>query len=159
MKPFTHHATFTESLSHHVGFVRSLENRWTADTPAEHVTVPVGRGRTETSVNFRFIVPGVQEEDLHIETHGNTLVVRGQRRRPEGFGDPGHRQFAMSYGPFTRLVDLPEGLACERTSHQLHLGVLDIHIPYRSPGATANISPALPPTGPLAAAAHAYAAA
>lgn len=92
-------------------------------------TLPVETGWTDENLNLRFIVPGVTEKDLELSIQGNQLVVRGQRRPPEDFGREDATWYAIPYGRFERVVDLPGGLDLDRLEARLHDGVLDVRIP------------------------------
>lgn len=91
---------------------------------------PMETGWTDDSLNLRFVVPGVREKDLEMTVQGNQLVIRGERKTPEGFGNDGSTYHRLTYGKFERTVDLPNGLNLDKVDAYLHDGVLDIHIPF-----------------------------
>lgn len=84
-------------------------------------------GWTEHALQLRVIVPGVPEKDVRVNVQGNQLVIEGERRRPENFGNNAWTQ--LSYGKFYTAVTLPNGLNLDQVSCRLHEGVLDIEIP------------------------------
>jgi HSP20 family protein len=81
----------------------------------------------ENEVLLRAIVPGVAENDVHVNVQGNQLVIQGERRRPESFDKNSWTQ--LSYGKFQTALSLPNGLNLDHVSCRLHDGVLDIRIP------------------------------
>jgi HSP20 family protein len=76
---------------------------------------------------LRAIVPGVRQGDVNVSLQGNQLVLTGERKAPEGFGENGFTH--LTYGKFTTSVALPNGLDVEKVRCELHEGVLDIRIP------------------------------
>jgi HSP20 family protein len=81
----------------------------------------------DTNLLIRAILPGVKQEDVHVNVQGNQLVLEGERKQPEEFGKNGWPQ--LSYGKFYTAVTLPSGLDLEKIACQLHDGVLDIRLP------------------------------
>lgn len=90
-------------------------------------TPAVETGWTDEALNLRVILPGVTERDVNVSVQGNQLVIEGERKAPEGFGET--RWTQLTYGKFRRTVDLPNGLDLDKVSCRLHDGVLDIQIP------------------------------
>jgi HSP20 family protein len=82
---------------------------------------------TDHALHVRAIVPGVADKDLSVNVQGNQLILEGERRRPEQFGNNAWTQLA--YGKFYTAVTLPNGLNLEKVACRLHEGVLDIEIP------------------------------
>jgi HSP20 family protein len=82
---------------------------------------------TDHALHVRAIVPGVSDKDMNVNVQGNQLVIEGERRRPEAFGNNAWTQLA--YGKFYTAVTLPNGLNLEKISCRLHDGVLDLEIP------------------------------
>jgi HSP20 family protein len=78
----------------------------------------------------RLEIPGVSPEDLHIETQGRTLTIKGNRERrgPEGAGF--HRRERDS-GEFSRSLQLPDSLDLMRAEASYKSGILTIRVPKR----------------------------
>ena len=78
----------------------------------------------------RLEIPGVSPEDLHIETQGRTLTIKGNRERcgPEGAGF--HRRERDS-GEFSRSLQLPDSLDLMRGEASHKNGILTIRVPKR----------------------------
>ncbi len=119
-------------------FERRFGHRWSApDTTTEWTfTLPVETGWTDDRLNLRVVLPAVTEKDFTLTVQGNQLVIRGERKPPEGFGREDTIWHAIPYGKFERVVDLPSGLDLDKLEARLHDGVLDIHIPL-----TAEVKP------------------
>jgi HSP20 family protein len=78
----------------------------------------------------RLEIPGVSPEDLHIETQGRTLTIKGNREPcgPEGAGF--HRRERDS-GEFSRSLQLPDSLDLMRGEASYKNGILTIRVPKR----------------------------
>lgn len=81
----------------------------------------------DSSLRLRAILPGVRQGDVNVSLQGNQLVITGERKAPEGFGNNGFTH--LTYGKFSTSVALPNGLDVEKVRCELHDGVLDIWIP------------------------------
>jgi HSP20 family protein len=81
----------------------------------------------ESSLRLRAILPGVRQGDVNVSLQGNQLVLTGERKAPEGYGQNAFTH--LTYGKFTTSVALPNGLDVEKVRCELHDGVLDIWIP------------------------------
>jgi len=53
-------------------------------------------------------LPGVTSEDLDLSITGETLTLRGERKRPEGVSDESYRRQERQTGRWTRTVTLPD---------------------------------------------------
>jgi HSP20 family protein len=91
-------------------FTPAVETRWTDD-----------------ELFLRAILPGVAEKDVKVSVQDDRLIIEGERKAPEGWGDNGYTQIA--YGKFYGAMPLPGGLNLNKVSCRLHDGVLDIQMP------------------------------
>lgn len=82
---------------------------------------------TDQALFLRAILPGVPEQDVHVNVQGNQLTIEGERRRPDEYGKNAWTQ--LSYGRFATSVTLPSGLDLDGVKCRLHDGVLDVAIP------------------------------
>jgi len=89
----------------------------------------VETGWTDDYLNLRFVVPGIRNEDLEVTVQGHQLVLRGERKAPEGFGKEGSVFYRLPYGRFERVVELPHNVDSGKLDAYLHDGVLDVLIP------------------------------
>jgi HSP20 family protein len=74
-------------------------------------------------------LPGVSLDDLDIAVQGDTLTLRGTRKRPElGEGTVAHRQ-ERGYGQFQRVFQLPYEVETNNVDATYENGVLRITLP------------------------------
>jgi HSP20 family protein len=73
-------------------------------------------------------LPGVDPENLSIVVGERALVISGDRPRPKLEGSV-YQQMEIEYGPFRRLVRLPEDVDPERARAQFERGMVTITLP------------------------------
>jgi HSP20 family protein len=98
----------------------SKDRNWTFSPALEY-------GWTDTHLNLRAIIPGVNESDVHVSVQNNELSVEGERKAPAGFEKNAWTR--IPYGNFYTSVTLPSGLDLDQVNCRLQNGVMDIHIP------------------------------
>jgi HSP20 family protein len=94
---------------------------------------PVDIYETTESIVLALEVPGVERADLEIVVQGPYLRVAGIRRQPAGAGCRRWHQMEIDYGPFERVVALPEEIDPERVRASYVDGFLRIEIPRSLP--------------------------
>lgn len=86
----------------------------------------------ESDDQWRFVVdlPGVREEDIHVDVLESRLRIAGTRRaappQPHGWKS---LHVERSYGPFSRTFQLPPDSRSEDIGAKLSRGVLTVTIP------------------------------
>ena len=85
----------------------------------------------ETEDNFvlKADLPGLAEEDVHIDVEDNVLTVSGERKAEHEDKREGYVRVERSYGSFRRSLTLPEGVEPEAVSASFDRGVLEVRIP------------------------------
>lgn len=86
---------------------------------------------TDTEVVVRIETPGLHIEDIAIELHTDTLVVRAVRRDPRGDAKCAYHQLEIHYGYFERIVPLPKCIRHEKAMAAYSEGFLIVRIPKR----------------------------
>jgi len=74
-------------------------------------------------------LPGLSEEDVHIDVEGDVLTVSGERKAEHEDKREGYVRVERSYGSFRRSLTLPEGVDAEAVSASFDRGVLEVSIP------------------------------
>lgn len=74
-------------------------------------------------------VPGMAPEELDLSITGETLTLRGERKRPEGILDESFRRQERPFGRWTRTVTLPDRLESGQVSAAYAQGVLTVTLP------------------------------
>ena len=83
---------------------------------------------TEDEVVIKMELPGVSREDFSVELEGNVLYVRGCRLDHDRAKAERYHQMEISYGPFEKVIYLPESISPEDVSALLKDGLLIISV-------------------------------
>ena len=87
----------------------------------------------------RLEIPGVSPEDLHIESQGRSLTIKG-RREPRGPESGSFHRRERDSGEFSRSLQLPDSLDLMRAEASYKNGVLTIRVPKREEAKPRQIS-------------------
>ncbi len=72
-------------------------------------------------------LPGLSREDLQIHFDSDQLVLQGERRSTRTTSQPGgYYRTERTYGQFSRVIPLPEGVNPDTAQAGFHNGVLEI---------------------------------
>lgn len=89
----------------------------------------------ETAANYIVLVElaGVERDHLEVTLEGQRLTLRGERPEPTS-GDPKQHLHRMEidYGPFLRIIDLPEPPDSDSVEAHYENGFLRVRIPRRA---------------------------
>jgi HSP20 family protein len=111
---------FEESLS----LSRRIETK-----PAGSWSPLVDIYETQTDIVLKVDLPGVEEKDIELDAHDNTLFLRGERRLPKNFTDGNYHRMERSYGTFQRSFTIPNVGQRDNFKVTFQEGVLEIVIP------------------------------
>jgi HSP20 family protein len=75
------------------------------------------------------LLPGVGPEEVDLSITGETLTIRGDRKRPEGVPDESYRRQERAFGRWTRTVTLPDRVDSSKASASYAHGVLTVTLP------------------------------
>lgn len=92
--------------------------------------------RTEDPPTFTVIVDlaGVEPERVNVSTAEGSLVISGERGRDD-CGGRSYQQMEIEYGPFQRIVQLPDDADPANAEATYEKGLLQIVIPIAKPEA------------------------
>lgn len=74
-------------------------------------------------------LPGVSPDDIELSVTGETLTLRGERKRPEGVADESYRRQERPFGRWSRSINLPERIDGNAVAAEFHNGILTITLP------------------------------
>jgi HSP20 family protein len=83
---------------------------------------------TESDLVYAFDLPGVPEEGISIELHGDTLTVTAQRERTDERTEDGFVRYERRFGTFSRALGVPQGASEETVRADYKDGVLEIRV-------------------------------
>jgi len=107
---------------------RSLGGNRTEQSKATF-TPKVDISETAKEVRISVDLPGVQKNDIKLETSGNRLTLSGSRVKLELEQDELYRTEERPYGQFNRSIRLPKSAKEQEINASFNDGVLLIKIP------------------------------
>jgi len=61
-------------------------------------------------VTATFELPGIKQEDVNVEAHGNRLTISGESKRSDNYNKGSYVVQERSYGKFSRTLQIPQGI-------------------------------------------------
>lgn len=95
---------------------------------------------TEGGVELTAELPGLTEDDIHIDLEDDVLTVSGEKKSSTETRDKGFRMVERRYGSFSRSVRLPAGVKAEGIKASLKQGVLTVTAPLDAGAAARKIA-------------------
>jgi HSP20 family protein len=74
-------------------------------------------------------LPGVTPADIDLTITGETLTIRGERKRAEGVKDDSYRRQERPMGRWARTVSLPDRVDSLQVAATFSNGILSVNIP------------------------------
>jgi HSP20 family protein len=74
-------------------------------------------------------LPGVTPADIDLTITGETLTIRGERKRAEGIKDDSYRRQERPMGRWTRTITLPDRVDSTQVGATFADGILTVAIP------------------------------
>jgi HSP20 family protein len=81
------------------------------------------------AIVVRAELPGMAVDDVTIETDGDTLTIRGERKHEESTRERNFQRVERAYGTFERSWGMPKGAKLDEASATFADGVLEIRVP------------------------------
>jgi HSP20 family protein len=63
-------------------------------------TSPIDSYETDDALVFQADLPGVAKDEVSIEVHNNTLILRGERKHDAAVTEDNYHRVERAYGPF-----------------------------------------------------------
>lgn len=76
-------------------------------------------------------LPGMKEEDIHVEVEDGALTLRGERRQETESREGKAHRIERSYGAFLRSFTLPANVDHTKVAASYKDGVLEVTLPKR----------------------------
>jgi HSP20 family protein len=92
-------------------------------------TPPVDIYETEDALVLTAMLPGVSKDEVSIEVHNNTLLLRGERKPASAVSDERYYRRECVYGPFQRSFVLPTTVDQNQVQATYHDGLLELRLP------------------------------
>lgn len=95
---------------------------------------------TEGGVELTAELPGLTEDDIHIDLEDDVLTVSGEKKSSAETHDKGFRMVERRYGSFSRSVRLPAGVKADGIKASLKQGVLTVTAPLEAGAAARKVA-------------------
>jgi HSP20 family protein len=92
-------------------------------------TPPVDIYETDDALVLTAMLPGVSKDEVSIEVHNNTLMLRGERKPASAVSDERYYRRECVYGPFQRSFVLPATVDQNQVQATYHDGILELRLP------------------------------
>jgi HSP20 family protein len=92
-------------------------------------TPPVDIYETDDALVLTAMLPGVSKDEVSIEVHNNTLLLRGERKPASAVSDERYYRRECVYGPFQRSFVLPATVDQNQVQATYHDGILELRLP------------------------------
>jgi HSP20 family protein len=103
--------------------LRPFDMRIAGFTP--HVDV-IDAGKT---VTVSVELPGMDEKDIEVSLTGDALTIKGEKKEEKEEKGKDYYRSERSFGSFTRIVEIPEGIDSEGAEASFKKGVLTVKLP------------------------------
>src|ERR671922_611307 len=90
---------------------------------------PVDIYETDDALILKAELPGVSKDDVSVEIHQNTLILRGQRKHEAEVKEDRYHRVERAYGTFQRSFVLPTLVDQEKVQASYTDGVLELRLP------------------------------
>ena len=74
-------------------------------------------------------LPGMTPADIELTITGETLTIRGERKRPEGIKDDSYRRQERPMGRWVRTITLPDRVESTQVGASFSDGILTVSLP------------------------------
>ena len=98
-------------------------------TPQSTAAPRTNIAETETAYELSFELPGLEEKDIHVDVHDQTLKVTAERKDEREVSGKRWHRIEHRYGQFTRTISLPHDAASGGIEAVYRQGVLSVTVP------------------------------
>ena len=125
LTPWPEIETFSNRIS------RLFGEPWNTSQPTGTWFPAVDVEETADEVTLAAELPGMLEEDVHVEIENNILTVRGEKREEHEEGDEKRRYHVWErrYGSFQRAFTLPRSVQADSIQAEFDNGILTVRMP------------------------------
>ena len=74
-------------------------------------------------------IPGLTKDEIDISLEGNTLTIKGEKKKEEEVKEEDYYRCERTYGAFSRSVELPMEVQADKVNASFKNGVLEIRLP------------------------------
>jgi len=106
----------------------------------ENLNLKVDIYEKDDTVIIEAELPGVEKEDLYVDTKGKLVTLGGERKSDEKITDENSYRRERKYGKFERTFNLPFEISTDRVTATFNNGILKLEIPKPEEETTSKIA-------------------
>jgi HSP20 family protein len=107
--------------------------RWAgegASQPSDVTLVPaIDVSEHKNHVKISAELPGIDKKDLSVSMNGNTLIIKGEKKREHKSEEEGVTREERTYGSFYRAITMPPTIDTSKVEASYKDGVLSLTLP------------------------------
>jgi HSP20 family protein len=112
-----------------LGPTRTLGTTLARTLPAAVWAPAIEMFQRDGQLVVRADLPGMSPDDVRIEVTDDTLTIEGERRSEVEIEDEDYYRSERTYGRFSRVIALPDGVDADNAQARFENGVLEVTIP------------------------------
>ena len=74
-------------------------------------------------------VPGLSKDEIDISMDGNTLTIKGEKKKEEEVKEDDYYRCERTFGAFSRSIELPSEVKADKVTASFKNGVIEIRLP------------------------------
>ena len=74
-------------------------------------------------------IPGLTKDEIDISLEGNTLTIKGEKKKEEEVKDENYYRCERTFGAFSRSVELTSDVQADKVNASFTNGVLEVRLP------------------------------
>lgn len=121
-------ATVRDEMDRLFDQVFGARRPWLGDVQPQFVPA-VDVEETRDGFVFRADLPGLTQKDVKVSLLGDTLTLRGERKREQGSTESNVHRTERAFGVFERNFALGSAVKAEGVKATFRDGVLEVHVP------------------------------
>jgi HSP20 family protein len=83
----------------------------------------------ESKIVVKAELPGMTHEDVDVSILGETLTIKGEKKKEEEKKEKNYHRLERAYGSFQRSVTLPPSVTSDKAKASFENGILEIEMP------------------------------
>lgn len=106
-----------------------MRQMFDAENTSRTWTPAVDVSETETEIVLHAELPGMKKDDIELQLTGDTLTLRGERKRESSTRSENYHRIERQYGSWQRIFQIETPIEAQNVSADYANGVLTVRLP------------------------------
>lgn len=84
---------------------------------------------SKDNVMVKADIPGMKKEEIEVSVHGDTLIIKGEKKQEKEVKEKDYVRTERFYGSFNRAITLPGAVDASKVNASYKNGVLELVLP------------------------------